>query len=136
MRNYYKLHTPLNRDSILEAGDTSDLKGLSDMHGTHLGYLGAFAFYLGFRNIWTPSMPLLKNVDYVFRERRPPRLVTFVWEPGVEKKHRCGLPKTKAFPSSRGFLWLSNMEAPNEGYGRGITDFFVRKAVYRALFHQ
>ena len=43
MRNYYKFQTPLNRDSILEAGDASDLKSLSDMHWVQLSHLGALA---------------------------------------------------------------------------------------------
>ena len=53
---------------------------------------------------------------------------------GVKKKGRSGLPKKESHKEYWEFLWLDNMQASNDTTGDDITNFFVRKAVYRAFF--
>ena len=137
MRNFNRIHAPPVRDSSLKAGKPSDLNGLiSEVNEAQLNYFARYAYRLGFRNIWQTPLPLpADETGYDVKERRHPHLVTYEWEAGVGKERRSGLLKRKSHKECRAFLWIESMEVPNEGHSRGITDFFVRKAVYRAFFY-
>lgn len=136
MRNHYRIHAPPVRDSSLKAGEPDDLnRRISEVNEAQLHHFARYAFYLGFRNIWKPSLPLpADEKGYDVRERRRPNLVTYEWEAGVKEERRSGPPRRRSHKECRAFLWIENMEAPNEGHSRGITHFFVRKEVYRAFF--
>lgn len=135
MRNYYRINAQPSRDSSLKVGEPSDFDGrISEVNEAQLNHFARYAYRLDFRNIWKTSLALIADEEgYDSKERRHPSFVVHKWEAGVRKEDRCGLPKGRSHKKCCAILWIENMEAPNDGQGRDITDFFIRKAVYRAF---
>lgn len=141
MRNYYRIRAPPIRDLVLKASDPISLEGhISEADEAQLRHFAKYAFDLGFRNCerWTRQPLLAEWTDgegkYDAEEKHNPMLVTLGRDVGVLKDKRSGRPQKEVHHVFSKFLWIRNMEATNEGIGEGITDFFVRKAKYRAFF--
>ena len=135
MRNCPKIHTPPARDATLRPGEPSDFHSrLLELHEAQLNHFAWHAFNIGFRKLWKTSLSLSMNEEnFDTIERRYRILATHEWEESA-KERRSGIPTRESHQGCRGFICKTNMDALNEGRGEGVTNFLVRKAVYRAFF--
>lgn len=141
MRNYYRIRGPPIRSTILKAFDPAGLEGcMSETDEARLYHFANYIYDIRFVNceLWTrqPVHTLSRDDDrkYDAEEQQNPALVTYVRNTGAANTRRSGRPYKEFHREYSKFLWINNMEATNEGRGEGITNFFVRKAVYRAFF--
>jgi Protein of unknown function (DUF3723) len=58
----------------------------------------------------------------------------FVDGPGEDISRRCGRLYDNAYEDNQDFLFFEHLNKIDEGSGKGITSFFVRKSVYIAFF--
>jgi Protein of unknown function (DUF3723) len=58
----------------------------------------------------------------------------FVDRPGEDIARRCGRLESTAYEDNQQYLFFEHLNKIDNGYGNGVTSFFIRKSVYKAFF--
>ena len=91
MRNHYRIHKSPGRD-----GGSGDLNLAPDINELQLNHFAAYAFRLGFKKLWRPSLPFLTHqTGYDVQDHHRPQLATNEWILNAEEKRNE--PPQKAF---------------------------------------